>query len=179
VTSAGDAGGGVEIMAPRDGGGPRSSASAIISPGSACRRRTGELGRVRLDLVTAVTTSDDQPQLGLRRMPSAIGGLGSDFIVTARRQHTSPRVGVARRGRPARHREWRSPPRRGGFSDRMPTNRPVVWQLVLGQSRGGLALSRQNRILTIDRGTVYRAPSQAGSGNDINAGSPGSQKAPT
>jgi len=49
----------------------------------------------------------------------------------------------------------------------------------LRQSRGGPALSRQNRILTIDTGTVYRAPGQAGPGNDINAGSPGSQKAPT
>jgi hypothetical protein len=39
--------------------------------------------------------------------------------------------------------------------------------------------SLQNRILTIDTGTVYRAPGQAGPGNDINAGSPGSQKAPT
>jgi hypothetical protein len=38
---------------------------------------------------------------------------------------------------------------------------------------------RQNRILTIDTGTVYRSSSQAGPGNDINAGSPGSQKAPT
>ena len=50
---------------------------------------------------------------------------------------------------------------------------------VLRQSRDGPALSRQNRILTIDRGEVYRASSQAGPGNDINAGSPGSQKAPT
>ena len=49
----------------------------------------------------------------------------------------------------------------------------------LRQSRDGPALSRQNRILTIDRGEVYRASRQAGPGNDINAGSPGSQKAPT
>jgi len=41
------------------------------------------------------------------------------------------------------------------------------------------AFSRQYRILTIDRGEVYRASSQAGPGNDINAGSTGSQKAPT
>ena len=44
---------------------------------------------------------------------------------------------------------------------------------VLRQSRDGPALSRQNRILTIDTGTVYRASSQAGPGNDINAGSKG------
>jgi hypothetical protein len=31
----------------------------------------------------------------------------------------------------------------------------------------------------MDRGAVYRAPSQAGPGNDINVGSSGSQKAPT
>src|SRR5260370_1383996 len=37
----------------------------------------------------------------------------------------------------------------------------------------------QSRILTIDKGRFYRAPSQAGPGNDINAGSPGFQKAPT
>jgi hypothetical protein len=36
-----------------------------------------------------------------------------------------------------------------------------------------------DRILTICRGEVYRASSQAGPGNDINAGSAGSQKAPT
>jgi len=36
----------------------------------------------------------------------------------------------------------------------------------------------QNRILTIEKGQVYRAPSQAGPGNDINAGSAGLQKAP-
>jgi hypothetical protein len=39
--------------------------------------------------------------------------------------------------------------------------------------------SRQSRILTICRGEVYDASSQAGPGNDINAGSMGSQKAPT
>ena len=49
---------------------------------------------------------------------------------------------------------------------------------VLRQSRDGPALSGQNRILTIDRGEVYRASSQAGPGNDINTGSPGFQKAP-
>jgi len=32
--------------------------------------------------------------------------------------------------------------------------------------------------LTIDEVTVYRGPSQAGPGSDINTGSPGSQKAP-
>jgi hypothetical protein len=36
-----------------------------------------------------------------------------------------------------------------------------------------------DRILTICRVEVYRASSQAGPGNDINAGSAGSQKAPT
>src|SRR5690349_9740287 len=35
-----------------------------------------------------------------------------------------------------------------------------------------------SRILTICGGKVYRASSQAGPGNDINAGSGGSQKAP-
>jgi hypothetical protein len=37
----------------------------------------------------------------------------------------------------------------------------------------------QNRILTIEQGQVYRVLGQAGPGNDINAGSPGFQKAPT
>jgi hypothetical protein len=41
---------------------------------------------------------------------------------------------------------------------------------VLGQSCYAPALSRQHRILTIDRGEVYRASSQAGPGNDINVG---------
>ena len=37
----------------------------------------------------------------------------------------------------------------------------------------------QSWILNDRQGQVYHAPSQAGSGNDINAGSPGFQKAPT
>jgi hypothetical protein len=36
-----------------------------------------------------------------------------------------------------------------------------------------------DRVLTIWRGEDYAATGQAGPGNDINAGSPGSQKAPT
>jgi hypothetical protein len=44
---------------------------------------------------------------------------------------------------------------------------------VLRQSRNAPALSRQHGILTIDRGEVYRLSSQAGPGNDINAGSTG------
>jgi hypothetical protein len=41
-------------------------------------------------------------------------------------------------------------------------------------------LARQPRpVLTTDNGGVYRGPSQAGPGNDIHAGSPGLQKAPT
>lgn len=39
--------------------------------------------------------------------------------------------------------------------------------------------SRESQTLTICRGEVYRGSSQAGPGNDINAGSAGSQKAPT
>jgi hypothetical protein len=35
-----------------------------------------------------------------------------------------------------------------------------------------------DQVLTFCRGEEYFAPSQAGPGNDINAGSPGSQKAP-
>jgi hypothetical protein len=35
----------------------------------------------------------------------------------------------------------------------------------------------QNRILRIDKGRFYRAPSRAGPGNDINAGSAGFQEA--
>jgi hypothetical protein len=49
---------------------------------------------------------------------------------------------------------------------------------VLRQPRNAPALSRQHGILTIDRGEVYSPLSQAGPGNDINAGSPGFQKAP-
>ena len=49
-----------------------------------------------------------------------------------------------------------------------------------GSACSGLpSRSCRNRILTSDRTQVYRAPSQAGPGNDINAGPPGSQKAPT
>ena len=44
--------------------------------------------------------------------------------------------------------------------------------------RSGLR-SCQNRILTIYLGEVYGASRRAGPGNDINAGSPGSHKAPT
>jgi len=50
---------------------------------------------------------------------------------------------------------------------------------VLRQSRNAPGLSRQHGILTFDRGEVYPALSQAGPGNDINAGSQGAQKAPT
>jgi len=44
---------------------------------------------------------------------------------------------------------------------------------------GGARRARAGRILTNDRREVYRRSSQAGPGNDINAGSPGYQKAPT
>ena len=68
------------------------------------------------------------------------------------------------------------------------TDHPVAERRVKGRSRriararsnnARPGFIRQNLILTNDNRTDYRAPSQAGPSNDINAGSPGSQKAPT
>jgi len=47
------------------------------------------------------------------------------------------------------------------------------------ETRGGITFDLlPDQVLTFCRGEDYFAPSQAGPGNDINAGSPGSQKAP-
>jgi len=59
-----------------------------------------------------------------------------------------------------------SVPRRGQHFSRPPRNPRL-------RNRPGC----QNRILTIDKGRFYRAPSQARPGNDINAGSAGFQEA--
>jgi hypothetical protein len=60
------------------------------------------------------------------------------------------------------------PPVRDSIFSRPPRNRATTNRL-----------GSQSRIFDDRQGQVYRAPSQAGPGNDINAGSPGFQKAPT